>query len=107
MRPLTAYPKHPELDALVEAFAAGNYRRVRAQAPQLAAREDLDADVRESARELCARTEADPLAKTFLLLTGALLAVLTLYWIATSGGGVQHPSPPPPPPPAASVEIIH
>ena len=79
-----AFPPDPELAALVDAFVAGNYARVRADAPKLASRAE-DPRVRDAARELVARTGADPLAKALLALTAALLVILSAWWIAHSG----------------------
>lgn len=104
MRPLADYPKHPDLDALVAAFHAGDYRRVRDEAPKLAAREDVDEDVRGAARDLRSRIEADPLAKMLLAVTGALLLLLTAYWISKAAGGP--PKGTTPAPPAPTIEIV-
>jgi hypothetical protein len=78
------FPADPELAALVDAFVAGNYARVRSDAPKLAARTE-DPRVRDAARELVARTGADPLAKALLALTAALLIILSAWWIAHNG----------------------
>jgi hypothetical protein len=86
------YPDDPELTALVDAFEAGNYRRVRAEAPALAAKTS-DEKVRAAARELRARTEADPLARWLLFLTLALLLGLSAFWL-----GRDRPTSPKPPP---------
>ena len=75
------FPPDAALDALVAAFAAGDYARVRAEAPALAASTDDD-DVRRAARALCEGVEADPLAKLLLAFTAALLLVLSAWWIA-------------------------
>ena len=75
------YPRVPELDALVRAFAAGDYAHVRAHAPELAAKTE-DPRVRDAARELVDRTRADPLAKALLLVTLVLLVAMTAWWIA-------------------------
>jgi hypothetical protein len=106
MRPLAELPKHPDLDPIVAAFDAGDYRRVREQAPKLAAREDLDADVRAAAKELVERTEPDPIARWLLVLTLALLALLTAYWSARAGGGPPADLAHPPPPQAPPVERV-
>ena len=73
-------PASPELDALVDAFARGDYAHVRAEGPKL---ESTSADeaVRAAARTLVERTQPDPLAVKLLLLTGALLVVLAGWWI--------------------------
>ena len=74
------FPEDPELGALVDAFEAGDYWRVRREAPKLAARAH-DESVRAAARELCSRTGTDPLAKGLLLLTLAILVGLSAFWI--------------------------
>ncbi|HWX73723.1 MAG TPA: hypothetical protein VNZ05_00355 [Solirubrobacteraceae bacterium] len=76
----TDFPRDPALDALVDAFARGDYARVRAEGPKLAESAQDDA-IRLAARTLVARTEADPLAVWLLVLAGALLVVLSAYWI--------------------------
>jgi hypothetical protein len=75
-----AFPPSPELDALVEAFARGDLAHVRAEAPKLE-RGSEDESIRAAARTLVERTEADPLAVKLMILTGALLVVLTGWWI--------------------------
>lgn len=80
-----SFPADTELQALVVAFAAGNYRHVRQAAPKLARRTTDDA-VARAARELVARTEADPLAKVLLLLTLGLLIALAGFWTFHSHG---------------------
>lgn len=72
------YPDDPALARLVETFVRGDYRAVRAGATALAKSEDPA--VRDAARDLVSRTEADPLAKAVLLLTFLLLAWLFAYW---------------------------
>jgi hypothetical protein len=74
------FPVSPELDALVDAFARGDYARVRAEAPKLLRDADDDA-VRAAVRTLVERTEPDPLAVRLLLLTTVLLVVLAGWWI--------------------------
>jgi hypothetical protein len=76
----SAFPVSPELDTLVEAFARGDYARVRAEAPKLEIASEEQA-VRAAARTLVERTAPDPLAVKLLLLTGALLVLLTGWWI--------------------------
>ena len=82
MRPAFAveFPEDAALDALVAAFERGDFARVREGAAALA-RESTDDAVRRAARELAARTEADPLARLLVALTTALLCFLTLYWV--------------------------
>jgi hypothetical protein len=73
------FPRTPELDALVDAFARGNFARVRAEAPKL--KEAEDEAVRKAALELAERTEPDPLAVRMIWITAALLLVLAGWWI--------------------------
>jgi hypothetical protein len=87
------FPRTPEVDALVDAFARGNYARVRAEAPRLERATD-DTHVKRAARILVERTGPDPLAAGLLALTAVLLLVLAGYWMA-------HGKPPPPEPPEA------
>jgi len=78
------FPRDDALDALVLAFRSGNYRRVHAEAPELALR-TTDPAVRDAARTLYQRTEPDPLAKIILLAAVMLLAVMATWWITHSG----------------------
>ncbi|HMJ12751.1 MAG TPA: hypothetical protein VK524_15120, partial [Polyangiaceae bacterium] len=73
-----SFPADPELEALVLAFEAGNYARVRSEAPALAARTQ-DPEVRDAALELRRRIDPDPLLRYLLVLSFGLLAFLTLY----------------------------
>ena len=75
---LLHFPDDPELAALVRAFEAGNYARVRREAPVLAQR-TKDARVRAAARELRRRIDPDPVLRYVLLTAFALLAVL-IWW---------------------------
>jgi hypothetical protein len=75
------FPEDPRLDALVRAFEAGDYARVRREAPALVAAAESD-DLKRAARELVRRTQADPLMILLLALTGALLLGLAVYWEA-------------------------
>ncbi len=90
------FPRVPALDALVDAFARGDYARVRAEAPRLAATTD-DAAVREAAKTLVDRTKPDRLAVGLLVLTGVLLVAMTGYWIV-NGKPPPGSAPPPKPP---------
>lgn len=82
------FPRVPELDALVDAFVRGDYARVRAEGPKLAAG-PLAPEVRVAARALVERTAPDPLATWLFVLAAALVLVLSGYWIAEG-------KPPPP-----------
>lgn len=75
---LLDFPEDPALEQLIEAFEAGNYARVRAGADALAQATSNRA-VRNAALELRGRIEPDPLAKYLLLISAALLVVLTLW----------------------------
>jgi hypothetical protein len=74
------FPRVPELDALVDAFVRGDYARVRTEGPKVAAGEHAQ-DVRVAAQTLVARTAPDPLAIWLFVLAGALVLVLSGYWI--------------------------
>jgi hypothetical protein len=75
------WPRDPELDALVAAFEAGDYARVRAKAPELARSTESDA-VRRAARELARRLDPDPAAVYMLMAAAALLVFLAgWYWL--------------------------
>jgi hypothetical protein len=88
------FPRDPALDALLAAFEAGNFARVREEAPRLAARAS-DPSIARAARELLARTRPDPLARWVLVITGALLVALTAWWIAHDGPPSIAPAAPP------------
>jgi len=74
------FPRTPALDALVQAFARGDYGRVRVEGRKLAASASEE-DVRAAARSIVARTTPDPLAVGLILLAAGLLVVLATYWI--------------------------
>lgn len=74
-----SFPRDPDLDALVAAFEAGDYARVRREAPKLAKSTDRD-DVRAAARELRRRLDPDPLAVFLLGIAAVLLVVLFGYY---------------------------
>ncbi|HEY3236888.1 MAG TPA: hypothetical protein VGJ84_19375 [Polyangiaceae bacterium] len=75
---LLNFPSNPELEELIVAFEAGNYRLVRKQAEELAGR-TADPAVREAALELRRRVDMDPLVKYLWLISVALLVFLTVY----------------------------
>jgi hypothetical protein len=81
-----AFPREPELDALVAAFERGDFRTVHRQAPRLVADASKPADVKAAAEELLARTGPDPTSAVFFGLTAVLLAVLSAYWWWRAGG---------------------
>jgi hypothetical protein len=86
-----SFPPHPALDALVAAFARGDYAEVRAHAPRLIESAETP-EVRQGARTLLERTKPDPLAVRLLWLAAALLVTLAAYWIAN--GKAPAPAPP-------------
>ena len=97
----------PELDALVDAFADGDFKRVRSEAPKLAA-ESADEDVKRAALTLRARIDADPVAIWLLAFAGALLVFLSGWWIAHDNMAppARVPATSSPPAPAVTVEHV-
>ena len=80
------FPHEPKLDALVAAFEAGDFARVRREGPVLAKETD-DAAVRAAARELVRRLDPDPSAVYLLGIAAVLLAFLAgWYWLHPHGG---------------------
>ena len=76
-----SFPRDAELDVLVAAFEAGDYARVRREAPALAQRTEDDA-VRRAARDLRRRLDPDPAAVYMLLAAATLLVFLAgWYWL--------------------------
>ena len=85
------FPRDPALDALLAAFDAGNFARVREEAPRLVASAS-DPSIVRAARELLARTRPDPLARGVLVITGVLLVALSAWWIAHDGAPASAPA---------------
>ena len=81
-----AFPADPALDALLDAFEAGDFARIRRDAPRLASSAGDEA-VKQAAATLLARTRPDPLATLLLVITGVLLVLLSGWWVVQSGGG--------------------
>lgn len=79
------FPRHPELDALVEAFARGDYAKVREEAPRLVGNEAEDDAVRQAARTLRERIEPDPTSKALFVIAAALLVLLSAWWVTHDG----------------------
>jgi hypothetical protein len=79
---LLAFPDHPELAQLSQAFEAGDYAYVRERAPDVARRADDD-EVRRAALELAERIKPDPLIKYLLLLSLGLLLYLVIHAYAS------------------------
>lgn len=77
------YPRHPELDRLVDRFARGDHASVRADAEALAKRAD-DPAIAAAARDLRARIEPDRLAWVLLVVPAILLLVLTIWAVHRS-----------------------
>jgi hypothetical protein len=78
---LLAFPPDPELEALIVAFEAGNFAKVRKEAPELA-RRTSDESVRRAALELRQRIDPDPLLVLMLVLALSLFAFV-VTWIYT------------------------
>jgi len=78
-----AFPRSPELDALVDAFARGDYASVRSRAPDLERSTD-DPAIQQAARTLVERTRPEPLAAGLLAIAALLLIVLAA-WAITHG----------------------
>jgi len=94
------FPRDPELDRLVVAYARGDYRTVRDGAPALAKKTEDDA-VKRAAELLRARIEPDPAARVLFALAAALLAFLAIWWITHDG--LEKDAPPAPKP---KVEFV-
>ncbi|MBX3219652.1 MAG: hypothetical protein KF795_03965 [Labilithrix sp.] len=86
------FPHHAELDALVAAFARGDYARVREGAPRLVASTE-DEDVKRAATMLRARIEPDPASRALFLFAAALLVFLSAWWVAHDGPEGHAPPP--------------
>ncbi len=78
------FPRDPELDALVAAYARGDYATVREGAPKLASRTSDDA-IKRAAQTLRERIEPDPTSKALFFIAAALLVVLTAWWVTHDG----------------------
>ena len=79
------WPRDAALEDLVEAFARGDHRRVREEAPRLAERA-VDDEVRRCARELRARIDPDPTGKALIVIAAVLLAFLAWWYLFHSHG---------------------
>jgi hypothetical protein len=97
------FPRDPKLDALVIAYAKGDFKTVGIEAPKLATASGDDA-VKNAALLLAARTRPDPAAKMFFLLATALLAFLTIWWVTHDGPPKDTPAPTKPVP---TVEYVN
>jgi hypothetical protein len=79
-----AFPRDPQLDALVEAFEAGDFAQVREEVPRLLAA-CSDERVKRAAELLLARTKPDPVAAILVGMTAVLLVILSAWWIVQRG----------------------
>jgi CHASE3 domain sensor protein len=79
------YPDDPALEALVVAFARGNYAAVRAGSKKLEG-ETTDETIRAAARELRARTGADGTMVALFVIASIGLVAVWLYWIVKAHG---------------------
>lgn len=75
---LLRFPEDSELEGLMKAFEAGDYARVRTEAPKLAERTSRP-EVKRAAEELLRRIETDPLIKFLLLLSIGLFTAVVAY----------------------------
>jgi hypothetical protein len=75
---ILAFPRDPELDALVGAFESGNFALIREAAPKLAA-STTDPAIRDAALELRRRIDPDPTVVRLLLLSFALLIFIAIW----------------------------
>lgn len=75
---LLEFPHDPALEPLIEAFEAGDYARVREQAPRLA-RSATDPEVRRAAEELRARIEPDKLVVLLLAVAIGLFLFIAVW----------------------------
>jgi hypothetical protein len=76
---LLEFPHDPALEPLIEAFEAGNYARLRQQAPDVV-KNAADPEVRRAAEELLERIEPDPLVKLLLAVAIALF-LFVVAWV--------------------------
>lgn len=83
----------PDVRALEEAFEAGNYRKVRADAARIAASDASD-DVKAAARELKSRTEPSRAQLALLAITALLVVALSGYEIVEHGRNAPRPAKP-------------
>jgi hypothetical protein len=74
------FPRTPDLDAVVDAFARGDYASVRARAIQLE-QSSPDEPVRKAARLVFDRTRPDPFTVGLLILAGLLLVTMATWWV--------------------------
>src|SRR5688572_16432262 len=77
-------PDNEELGELVDAFARGDYKMAAEGGIALAKKTDDD-DVKKAALLLAERTKPDPSSRILFLLTAALLAFLSVWWITHDG----------------------
>lgn len=96
------FPENEELDALVEAFARGDYQTAAEGGRALAKKTDDDA-VKKAALLLADRTKPDPTARVLFLLTATLLVFLTVWWVTHDGPPKD--APPAPTTPVPTVEF--
>jgi hypothetical protein len=91
-RPLFArtYPRHADLDALVEAFERGNYAHVRQEAPALAGRAE-DPAVKLAAEDLFKRIQPDFVSKTLLVIAALLLVFFAYHYLGGHAHGGKAP----------------
>lgn len=95
------FPENAELEALVLAFARGDYQTASEGGRALARKTDDEA-VKKAALLLAERTKPDPTSRVLFLLTATLLVFLSVWW-ATHDGPPKD-APPAPTTPVPTVE---
>ncbi len=78
------FPRHPDLDRMVAAFAEGDYGAVREGAAKILAG-DGDDRLKRAAETLHIRMRPDPTTKILFAFAAGLLAFLTIWWVAHDG----------------------
>ncbi len=74
------FPQTPDLDAVVDAFARGDYASTRAWAIRLE-QSSPDEPVRKAAQLLFDRTRPDPFTVGLLIIAGLLLVTMATWWV--------------------------
>ena len=83
----SGFPRDAELDALVDAFEAGDFGRVRRDGKRLAGSAAKEEAVRRAAEVVLARTKPDPLQTVLVVISAVLLVLLSAWWIGHGGKG--------------------
>ncbi len=73
------FPRHPQLDRVLDLFERGNYHLARKEAVLLVQSKEDEA-VRKAAKEIVKRISPEPLAMYFMAIASALLVILAGYY---------------------------